>query len=203
MAADFMENRARLRSRLGWCLLLCLAACQPRPADRVTISTVFVSAEAPGWQRREGQLLLLDTLFSGWYYQLRATGDTAFVGSYWAGKPEGTHRIWHENGQLKEVRHYEKGWQEGEQQGWFASGKRAFRYSFRHDVYEGAVTEWYPNGRTARFMHYHEGQENGRQQMWFTDGSLQANYVVRKSRTYGFTGVKNCVTVSDSLYGTR
>lgn len=203
MAADFMENLARLPSKFGWYLLLCIAACHPRPADRVTIPPFFVSADAPGWQRPEGRLWLNNKPFSGWQYQLRAAGDTAFVGGYQAGKPEGTHRAWHKNHQLKEIRQYRNGWQEDKQWGWFASGKRAFQYSFRHDVYDGPVTEWFPNGKTARKMNYHNGQEDGRQQMWFADGSLQANYVVMKGRTYGLTGVKNCVTVSDLLNGTR
>ncbi|MCY7356010.1 MAG: SCO family protein [Rudanella sp.] len=95
-----MARLAPLRSKFSWYLLLFLTACQSRPADQVAIPTLFVSVDAPGWQRREGRLWLQDALFSGWQYQCRAAGDTVFVGSYWAGKPEGMHRAWHGNQQL-------------------------------------------------------------------------------------------------------
>lgn len=198
-----MAKQVLLRAKVGLVLWLMLSACEQPPADNPVIPTIFVSSDTPGWQRREGRLWLNNRLFSGWQYQCRASGDTAFVGAYFRGKAEGEHWSWHENRHVKEIRQYRNGWQEGQQRGWHASGSQAFLFLFLHDVYEGPVREWYPDGRTARSMNYHKGQEDGRQQMWFADGSIQANYVVRKGRTYGLTGVKNCVTVSDSLYGAR
>ena len=195
-----MVKQALLRAKVGLILWLMLSACGQHSANKPVIPNIFVSADKDGWQRREGRMWLNNEPFSGWQYQCQASGDTTFVGAYSGGKAEGKHWSWHENRRVKEIRQYSNGWQEGQQRGWHESGSPAFLYLFQHDVYEGPAREWYPDGRTARFMHYHEGQENGRQQMWFADGSLQANYVVREGRTYGFTGVKNCVTVSNSIH---
>ncbi|MFD2932367.1 toxin-antitoxin system YwqK family antitoxin [Spirosoma flavum] len=180
-------------------LILCLFDCQQSTPKTVAIPGVFVSVDQSGWQKTEGNLWLTDTLFSGWQYQLWPTGDTAFVCGFNQGKAEGLHRQWYPNHRPKESRHYRKGWQEGEQRGWFPSGRQAFIYHFQNDVYEGNVNEWYSNGRPARTSDYHEGHENGLQRLWYADGSLKANYVARNGRNYGFTGVKNCVNVWDSL----
>ncbi len=195
-----MAKRVPLRNSIGlFGLLMLLCHCQPEKAGTPAIPTVLVSADAAGWQRRNGELWLNNQPFSGYQYQRATAGDTLFVGAYLHGKAEGLHRQWYANGQLKEIRHYQNGWQEGEQRGWYESGKRAFVYQFRNDVYEGSRKEWYANGQPALDGHYHEGQENGPQRQWFDTGSLKANYASRHGRHYGFTGVKNCVNVWDSI----
>ncbi len=197
-----MAKRVPSRSSIGRVvtgLWLLMVGCRSHSAETPSIPAVFVPAEQSGWQRREGQLWLRGKPFSGWQYGRFPDGDTAFVGGYRDGKAEGLHRFWYENHRLKETRQFRQGWQEGEQRGWYATGKPAFRYQFRHDVYEGRRREWYPDGRLARDGHYHDGQEDGAQRMWFADEQLKANYVVRKGRTYGFTGVKNCVNAWDSI----
>jgi len=180
-------------------LLLAILGCGQQLSDTSLILSQFVSADEPGWQRRDGKLWLTNKSFSGWQYELDHTGDTLFLGRFKEGKAEGFHRFWYENKRTKEVRQYRNGWQEGEQRGWFESGKPAFVYQFRNDVYEGPLKEWYPDGRLARDGNYRNGQENGSQRIWFADGSLKANYAVREGRSYGFTGVKNCVNVWDSI----
>ncbi len=195
--ARLVQLPNKIRLALG--VLLAILACREEPADSTLILSQLVSTDQPGWQRREGKLWLNDKLFSGWQYQLAGTGDTLFLGGFKEGKAEGLHRFWYDTKQPKEVRQYRNGWQESEQRGWFESGKPAFVYQFRNDVYEGPLKEWYPDGRLAREGNYRNGQENGSQRMWFADGSLKANYVVREGRSYGFTGVKNCVNVWDSI----
>ena len=179
-------------------LLLAGFGCQKRTPS-LTVPARFVTSSQPGWQRRDGRLWLADTLFNGWRYVLHATGDTAFVGAYHEGREEGLHCQWYANGQRKEARNYQNGWQEGEQRGWYETGNQAFSYTFRQDVYQGLVREWYANGRLAREGHYHEGHEVGLQRVWFADGSVKANYEARNGRNYGFTGVKRCVNVRDSI----
>lgn len=194
-----MAKQGHLRNKVGLLFGLWLAGCQANTTSEMAIPAVFVSADAIGWQEREGRLWLHNQPFSGWQYQCRPTGDTAFVGAYRAGKAEGMHRFWHENQQLREARHYRNGWQEGVQRGWFDTGKPAFVYQFQDDVYDGSRKEWYPDGQMARDGHYHDGQESGLQRLWYANGSLKANYVARNGRNYGFTGVKNCVNVWDSI----
>ncbi|GAB3046588.1 hypothetical protein GCM10027185_58110 [Spirosoma pulveris] len=196
-----MAKQELLRSKFGSIavLLFLLADCRQTAPVTGTIPGVYVSANQAGWQKREGKLWRHDTLFSGWYYQLWPTGDTAFVGAYDQGKAEGLHRQWYTNRRLQAIRRYKKGWQEGEQRGWYQSGKPAFIYTFKSDVYEGRRQEWYANGKPAQDGHYHEGHENGWQRMWYADGRLKVNYVARNGRNYGFTGVKNCVNVWDSI----
>ncbi|SOD88056.1 toxin-antitoxin system YwqK family antitoxin [Spirosoma fluviale] len=200
MAADIMAKPVQLLSKL-WLIAFLLPvffSCT-QTASTGTIPLKYVSTDQPGWQKREGKLWMHDTLFSGWYYELSPTGDTAFVGAYDQGRAEGPHRHWYSNHQLKEIRQYKKGWQEGEQRGWYESGKPAFVYEFKNDVYEGRRQEWYANGQPAQDGHYHDGRESGAQRMWYADGSLKVNYVARNGRNYGFTGVKNCVNVWDSI----
>ncbi len=196
-----MVKQAPLHSKyhLIW-LLLALMGCGHQQPKATAPPSIFVSVNRPGWQRHNGQLWLENKPFSGYQFECGPTGDTLFVGSYQAGRAEGAHRYWYENRQLKEVRHYHNNWQQGEQRGWHQSGKQAFVYHFLNDVYEGRRQEWYPNGKPARNGHYHEGQENGLQQIWFANGALRANYVARAGRNYGFTGVKNCTNVWDSVH---
>ncbi len=200
MAADFMARLVPLRNSVSlFCLVLSLIDCQSEKPDTSAIPTVSVSADVPGWQRHDGQLWLNGQPFSGYQHLCTDQGDTVFVATYLHGKAEGLHRQWYPNGQLKEVRHYQNGWQEGEQRGWYESGKQAFVSQFENDVYEGSRKEWYANGKPALDGNYHEGQENGPQRQWFDNGSLKANYESRNGRNYGFTGVKNCVNVWDSI----
>lgn len=201
MAVDFMVNQALLRNRFDvlTALFLGLCGCQPASPTSIAIPALYVSVNQPGWQKQEGRVWRNDKPFSGWQYQLSTTGDTLFVGAFSKGKAEGFHRQWYANRRLKEVRHYKTGWQEGEQRGWFESGRRAFLYQFRNDLYEGTRQEWYATGQPALYGHYHEGQENGTQRQWFANGTLKVNYVARNGRNYGFTGVKNCVSVWDSI----
>lgn len=196
-----MAHRARLRSKFGLLAALCagLGGCQPSPPETPFIPGLFVAASQPGWQQREGRLWLKNELFSGWQYQLWPTGDTAFAGAFREGKAEGFHRYWYVTRQPQEIRHFQNGWQEGEQRGWHELGTPAFVYRFRNDVYHGSVKEWLPNGQLVQDGNYEAGQESGLQRQWFADGSLKANYVVRNGRNYGFTGVKNCVNVWDSM----
>ncbi|GAB3687654.1 hypothetical protein GCM10027592_01490 [Spirosoma flavus] len=196
-----MANRARLLSKLVGTvfLLLLLCQCRQQTDERSAIPSVFANANQTGWQRSEGRLFLNDRPFSGWQYALSDEGDTTFVGAFIEGKAEGQHRSWYVGRKLKEVRQYKNGWQEGARTGWFQSGKPAFVYHFRNDVYEGNRKEWLANGRLIFDGNYSQGQEEGRQQQWFADGSLKMNYVVRNGRTYGFTGVKDCVNVWDSI----
>ncbi|MEZ0607531.1 toxin-antitoxin system YwqK family antitoxin [Fibrella sp. WM1] len=195
-----MARQAPLRDSglVAWLIAL-LALGLPGCGAEPSIPHVFVNSAAAGWQWRDGQLWLNNNRFSGWQYSLYPTGDTAFVGAYWQGKAEGVHRKRYANGQLREWRHYRHGWQEGEQRGWYANGKPEFTAQCQHDVYEGKLNEWFPNGRLARRGTYHEGHEEGPQQLWFDNGTLKANYEAREGRLYGFTGVKNCENVWDSI----
>lgn len=180
-------------------LLVILLSCHTQHTGTLPIPNVAVSANVPGWQQREGKLWLNGRLFSGLHYQCTATGDTLFAGTYLDGKSEGIHRQWYATGRLKEIRQYRNSWQEGEQRGWHESGKPAFVYQFKNDVYEGSRKEWYTNGKPALTGNYHNGQEQGLQRQWFDSGRLKVNYEARNGRNYGFTGVKNCVNVWDSI----
>lgn len=195
-----MAKRVPLRNSLGGLgLIAVLGGCQPNKPLSAPIPASYVAYDVAGWQQRGNQLWFNNQPFSGHQFQCLASGDTLFTGTYLHGKAEGLHRRWHMGGKLKEARHYQNGWQEGIQRGWYESGKPSFIYHFKQDVYDGTRTEWYTNGQRALYGHYHEGQEEGPQQQWFADGRLKVNYVVRNGRHYGFTGVKHCINVWDSV----
>lgn len=152
----------------------------------------YVDAARERITTRQGITYRGDMPFSGWVYQLSASGDTMALTPYLRGKEEGMAQRWYANGQLSEQRFYHQGKKESEHRGWYANGRRRFLYHYKNDLYDGNVKEWQADGRPYRNFNYAMGYEAGRQQMWESDGRLKANYDVRDGRKYGLTGSKNC-----------
>jgi antitoxin component YwqK of YwqJK toxin-antitoxin module len=162
-----------------------------------TIPTVFVN--------KDSALILHDTvflkesLFSGYLYTLYPSGDTSFIGGYFNGVEEGSHKKWFENGTPEESRFYINGKKEGEQHGWWENGKPKFSFTAYNDEYNGEFKEWYHSGLIGKLFHYANGHEEGSQKLWWDNGTIRANYVIKKGRKFGLIGLKTCVNPYDSI----
>lgn len=141
--------------------------------------------------------------FSGYIYRLSTCQDSLFLGSYWEGLEEGTHKKWYPNNQIEESRNYSHGKKSGKHDGFWEDGKPKFTYHFLEGELEGESNEWYQNGKLYKVMNYKKGYEEGSQKMWWENGATRANYVVKKGRRYGLIGLKLCMTPKDSIEKNR
>jgi antitoxin component YwqK of YwqJK toxin-antitoxin module len=137
--------------------------------------------------------------FTGFRYALYATGDTAFIKSYFNGVEEGPQKKWYDNKKLAEQRFYINGKKEGLQQGWWPDASPKFMYTSNSDVYEGELKEWNFAGLLYKHFHYVNGQEEGSQKLLWDNGTIRANYVVRNGKKYGLIGLKLCNNPYDSI----
>ena len=151
------------------------------------------------FRHAEGQLLRNNKPFSGYQFSLFAPGDTARITPYFEGKEAGLVKTFYPNRQIESLRFYEKGKKEGEHCGFWENGQLKFVFHFKNDLHEGNAKEWGQSGQLYRDFNYQNGQEAGMQRIWYPDGTIAANYEAKNGRNYGLTGVKNCVSVGDSL----
>lgn len=166
--------------------------------NQLVVPSVYINADR-NFKTQQGITSLDNKPFSGWQFALYENKDTAFVMPYYNGKENGISKAWYQNKQVKEIRLFEQGKKTGVHQGWWPDGSPRFEYHFANDIYEGNVKEWNEAGLLFKDFNYKNGQENGLQKQFFSDGSIQFNYEARNGRNYGWTGVKNCVNVKDSL----
>lgn len=146
-----------------------------------------------------GQLIKNNQPFSGYLIDLFANKDTALIAPYFNGKEEGFVKTFYPNKQLATLRYYELGKKEGEHRGYWEKGQLKFVFNFKNDVHQGNAKEWMLNGQLYRDFNYLNGQESGMQKIYYSNGKIAANYEAKNGRNYGLTGVKNCVSVGDSL----
>jgi antitoxin component YwqK of YwqJK toxin-antitoxin module len=188
---DFLVQQARFLSRV---LLVCILLFQG--CNEKNVPDEWVNETAHKLIAKQGITYYQSTPFSGWVFTLYSTGDTSHVVSYLHGKKHGRERSWYANRTMKEHRYYDHGNKTTLHKGWYEDGSPKFLYHFKNDVYHGNVQEWLPDKTLYLNFNYENGQENGLQQMWETDGRIKANYEVRNGRRYGFSGSKNCKTVT-------
>ena len=164
----------------------------------VDIPNVWAIADST-FRHSEGHLLKNNFPFSGYQFSLFSKGDTAYIIPYFEGKEEGLVKTFYPHHQLESLRFYSFGKKEGEHRGYWENGQLKFVFHFQNDLHEGNAKEWAQSGQIYRDFNYKNGQEAGIQRIWYPDGTLAANYEAKNGRNYGLTGVKNCVSVGDSL----
>ena len=196
-----MDSMVRLALCLSSCLMLCSACTLPdkqTQTSAMAIPEVWVVANDQAFTHNQGILLYNNHPFSGWQYLLYASGDTAKVIPFYAGKEEGWSKNWYPNKALAEQRFYRTGKKENEHKAWWEDGKPKFLYHFSNDEHEGIQQIWAANGTLVQTFHYVKGHEEGHQQAWFEDGTLKSNYVIKAGRRFGLPGVKNCESVIEN-----
>jgi hypothetical protein len=212
MDQDFTALPALFRNKVGkffTCFLLIalflISSCnRKKPEASIEVAGKvpirFIDARNAGFSRNQDTLFYNGTYFSGHFFHLYPTLDTAFDIPFLNGLQEGLTRKWYPDKQIAEERLYVKGKKEGVHKAWWDNGKPKFVFEVTDDRYCGELEEWYSSGQLAKEFHYVNGQEEGSQRLWWGDGRLRANYVVKKGRKYGSIGVKLCLNKSDSIY---
>jgi antitoxin component YwqK of YwqJK toxin-antitoxin module len=189
MEAATMARRALLQTINLLALLWLTAFCSaPISGPSLNLNEVNVS-------RKNGITTVEGREFTGMLFRLNEKRDTLELTNYLNGKPHGTAKTWHTNGQLERIVNYSNGKINGLVNTWWEDGKQKGEYHYQSDAYHGKVSEWYPNGQLARKLNFKNGYESGIQKMWNTNGELWANYDARNGRQYGITGKKGCATI--------
>jgi antitoxin component YwqK of YwqJK toxin-antitoxin module len=130
--------------------------------------------------------------YSGYAYRLSPTGDTLQLSGYVAGLEEGPQIKRYPGGALQEVRQYSAGRKNGLHTGYWDNGRKKFEFTIVDDYNEGNFKEWSPNGVLIKDFNYVHGMEAGSEKLWWNDGTIRANYVVKDGRKYGLIGLKLC-----------
>lgn len=193
-----LARQVRFPSSYACILFFCFAAAcavKDKSGGYYEIPKVYIKVGEGVFETTGGISYYNDKPFSGWYYGLYPSGDTAFIKGYYKGKTEGRAIRWYENKNMEEIRWYHDGRKTGKHEGWFKNGSKKFEAGLKDDCYHGNVKEWFENGLLFRDFNYTDGQESGMQKMYWDNGKIRANYQVINGRKYGLTGVKNCVTV--------
>lgn len=186
---DFMAHRELLPNKhtiaIAW-LLLC--SC--------TAKTKHYNAATTPLQTNNGIVYLNQKPLTGHVYLLNThQKDTLFSKNYRQGKQNGLNETWYSNGQLNEIRYFDKGRKTGEHQGFWGNGNKRFLFHFKNDVYEGTQSKWFENGQLYQLKNYKNGQEEGEQKEWNNTGKLVINYETHNGRQYGNIGKKNCASI--------
>lgn len=138
--------------------------------------------------------------FSGKVFELNERGDTLALFGFYQGKEHGEWRQFFPNGQLREVRYFDRGVKVKTLCRWWENGQKQFECFFKNGEYDGALQEWNASGQLVRAMNYKNGHEEGSQRMYYDNGKVRSNYVVKNGKRMGLLGTKNCINVSDSIF---
>lgn len=197
MAMVFTAQRVRLRNSVF--LFLFLISCQTAVNNEKIKLTLF-NADSLVLENRNGTIYRNNVPFSGKIYQLSADNDTLMIAGYFNGKEHGEWKRFYANGQLKELRYFNKGVKVKTLELWWQNGQKQLQCKFEDGEYEGTLYEWNENGQLTKEMNYKNGYESGSQKMYYNNGKTRSNYVVKNGRRIGLLGTKNCVNVSDSVF---
>lgn len=169
------------------------------PKIAKTVPANYINETDTGFTNHQDTVYFNDVFFTGYRYALYATGDTAYLQSYFNGVEEGIQQKWYPNKQSEEKRFYINGKKEGIHRGWWPDGKQKFYFELYNNEYNGEFKEWYSSGLLGKDFHYANGQEEGSEKLWWENGSIRANYVIRDGKKYGFIGFKTCANPYDSV----
>jgi antitoxin component YwqK of YwqJK toxin-antitoxin module len=151
-------------------------------------------------ENRNGIVYNEENPFSGNVFELNEKNDTIALFGFYKGKEHGQWKRSYGNGQLEELRYFDKGVKTKTLTRWWANGQKQLQCSFESGEYEGELQEWNENGQLTKEMNYKNGYENGSQKMYYDNGKIRSNYVVKNGKRTGLLGTKNCVNVSDSVF---
>ncbi len=93
--------------------------------------------------------------------------------------------IWHENGEIKEMRTFKDGNLEGLRQIWFDNGQLHQEAIFENGKVNGTRTVWYDNGQLNLKGTYIDGQLEGVLKNWRTNGVLKTEMNYKNGRLEG------------------
>jgi hypothetical protein len=194
-----MEHLGQFRSKFWGLVIFLLPACQQTTRQR---DPFFMRNGAdPGFTVHSDTTLYKSHPFTGIVFTCYPNGkDTAELAGFLAGKENGYRKRYYPNGQLREIREFDKGFKTGTYTAWWDNGQKRLQYFFKDDEYQGSCREWNTQGTLTKEMNYQNGYEAGPQKMFYDNGRVRANYIILNGRRYGLLGTKNCINVSDSVF---
>ncbi len=84
----------------------------------------------------------------------------------------GTCVIWHKNGAILSLEHYQNGMRQGASHEYHQDGSVAGKITYQNDLKHGESMAWHPNGKLATHYKYQNGQQHGPQTSWTNNGNL-------------------------------
>jgi antitoxin component YwqK of YwqJK toxin-antitoxin module len=198
-----MEHQALFRNKLILIIVgVGFFGCQKTPENPTLVSTLLLNKDEQQITTDNGLLIVNNKPFTGTLFSfIPATNDTSELMSYAEGREHGVWKKFYSRSRMKEKRFFEHGQKTREYIAWWENGRKQLHYFFIAGEYEGTCSEWNIEGRLIKAMNYKKGHEEGHQQWWYDNGKIKANYVVKDGRRYGLLGTKNCINVSDSVFG--
>lgn len=114
-----------------------------------------------------------------WYFE---DGQMSQSSYYINDKIEGQNKIWHSNGQIKEISNWRNGLQNGLYESFYENGKPESRTNWINDKAEGKSEWWYSSGQKKNIMFYKSNALDGNNKQWYPNGKLQfeANLILGK-----------------------
>lgn len=114
---------------------------------------------------------LLEEAFDISKIQERGEGDQALIYAHNKQQPyTGWVKIFHPNGQVKQLWEVEDGKSDGDFTGWHENGQKACEVVFKDGEENGEDTAWYDNGQKAREGEYKKGKRHGNLTTWYENG---------------------------------
>lgn len=93
---------------------------------------------------------------------------------YSKGKKDGIEIAWYRNGKEKELVRYNDGEKEGEAEGWFEDGAKAWKLSWKKGVQHGLSEEWHRSGALKSRVLYNNDIPEGKETRWFEDDAVSS-----------------------------
>jgi TonB family protein len=107
------------------------------------------------------------------------------LGLFENGKPEGLHKRWYANGQLKSEIHYKNGQYHGSRKQYFSNGKISSIGNFKYNLLNGCNREYNINGNLVSEFDYLDGEKNDISRVWNDEGLLLFEYKYKDGKPNG------------------
>ena len=89
-------------------------------------------------------------------------------------RADGVSKGWFPNGQIKNIRTFKDGEEDGLWTEWYENGYKekegTFKDSSGNPIPDGVWTYWYENGQKEKEIGYKDGKENGKWTYWYENG---------------------------------
>ena len=100
---------------------------------------------------------------------------------------------WYTDESKRTERMYEKGYENGTQQGWHSNGNLSYIYQSLNGLRRGPYLEYYPSGDPQIISDYDNGFEY-KKKVYDINGKILVNYEIREGRYYGLLGSSSCIS---------
>ena len=108
--------------------------------------------------------------YSGWGKEMYDSGQVKALRSYKDGKQDGRATSWYENGQKGDEGTFKDGKMEGLAISWYENGQKMAEITYKDGKPDGPYTSWHENGQKEDETTYKDGKEDGLSTSWHENG---------------------------------